>query len=164
MSTENLKVCIKKLFLLNLKGGARVAQWWEHQIQASTSYVGWVCVWFSPILLRKLFPPPTGTPVSSLLKQLTLPNSNSTWNARTRLNKFLRTLQFYNLPVTYIPWRIIVKCKVDGILSRVAKQQSSVWNSIHCDSWEDLLLHREKPSDLAVWASHFTSKDITLLT
>ena len=83
-----------------------------------------------------------------------LPNSNSTWNARTRLNKFLRTLQFYNLPVTYIPWRIIVKCKVDGILSRVAKQQSSVWNSIHCDSWEDLLLHREKPSDLAaVWAS-----------
>ena len=47
--------------------------------------------------------PPPGTPVSSLLKQLTLPNSNSTWNARTRLNKFLRTLQFYNLPVNTYP-------------------------------------------------------------
>ena len=69
MSTENLKVSIKKLFLLNLNGGARVAQWWEHQIQASTSYVGWVCVWFSPILLRKLLPP--GTPVSPLLKNQT---------------------------------------------------------------------------------------------
>ena len=39
--------------------GARVAQWWEHsppsnvarvRILASTSYVGWVCCWFSPLL------------------------------------------------------------------------------------------------------------------
>ena len=43
--------------------GARVAQWWEHspptnvapvQILASTSYVGWVCCWFSS-LLREVF-------------------------------------------------------------------------------------------------------------
>ena len=43
--------------------GARVAQWWEHspptnvapvQILVSTSYVGWVCCWFSS-LLREVF-------------------------------------------------------------------------------------------------------------
>ena len=56
MSTENLKVSIKKLFLLNLNGGARVGQWWEHKIPASAPCMGWVCFWFSPILLRKLFP------------------------------------------------------------------------------------------------------------
>ena len=56
MSTENLEVSTKKLFLLNLNGGARVGQWWEHKIPASAPYMGWVCFWFSPILLRKLFP------------------------------------------------------------------------------------------------------------
>ena len=56
MSKENLKAPIKKLLPLNLNGGARVAQWWEHQIPAPAPYVGWVCFWFSPILLRKLFP------------------------------------------------------------------------------------------------------------
>ena len=41
--------------------GARVTQWWEHsppinvaqvQILASTTYVGWVCCCFSPLLLE----------------------------------------------------------------------------------------------------------------
>ena len=53
---KTLKYLSKKLILLNLNGGARVAQWWEHQIPASTPYVDWVCCWFSPILLRKFFP------------------------------------------------------------------------------------------------------------
>ena len=39
-----------------MNGGARVAQWWEHQIPASMLCVGWVCFWFSPLLLRELFP------------------------------------------------------------------------------------------------------------
>ena len=56
MSTENFKAPIKKLLPLNLNGGARVAQWWEHQIPASTLCVDWVCFWFSPLLLRELFP------------------------------------------------------------------------------------------------------------
>ena len=58
MSTENLKAPIKKLLPLNLNGRAWVAQWWGYQIPASTPYVGWVCFWFSPILPRKLPPPP----------------------------------------------------------------------------------------------------------
>ena len=74
--------------------GARVAQWWEHspptnvarvQIPASTPYVGWVCCWFSP-LLQKVFSP--GTPVFPSPHKPTIPNSNSIWNARTRVNEF----------------------------------------------------------------------------
>ena len=49
---------------------------------------GWVCCWFSPLLLEVFFrfmwfsPSPQAP---------TLPNFNSFWNAQTRLNEFLRT-------------------------------------------------------------------------
>ena len=56
MSTENLKVSIKKnvsvKFEWRSEGGAVV----RAQIPASTPYVGWICFWFSPLLLRELFP------------------------------------------------------------------------------------------------------------
>ena len=52
---KTLRYLSKKPFLLNLNGGASVAQWWEHQIP-STLYVGWVCFWFSPILLQNFAP------------------------------------------------------------------------------------------------------------
>ena len=71
-----------------------MAQWWERspltnvarvQLPASTPYVGRVCCWFSP----KRFSP--GTPVFPSPQKPTLPNSNSIWNARTRLNEFIWT-------------------------------------------------------------------------
>ena len=71
-------------------------QWWERppptnvtrlQLPALTPYVGWVCCWFSP-LLREIFPQILRFPLSS---KPTLPNSNSTWDARTRLNEFIWT-------------------------------------------------------------------------
>ena len=49
------------IWIVGLTGGARVAQWWEHspptnvarvQIPASKPYVGWVCCWFSTLLLE----------------------------------------------------------------------------------------------------------------
>ena len=56
------------------------------QILASTPYVGWVCCWFSPLLrgvyLRALR-------FSPLLKNPTLPKSNSILNAQTHLNTCL---------------------------------------------------------------------------
>ena len=75
--------------------GAIVLQWWEHLppsnvarvlILASTSYVGWVCCWFSPLLwevfLRVLW-------FSPLLKnQHVLPNSKLIWNTWTCFNEF----------------------------------------------------------------------------
>ena len=78
-------------------GEARVAQWWECspptivaevQLSASTPYVGWVCCWFSP-LLREVFL--RVLRFSPLLKNQHFHNSNSIWNARTRLNKFIWT-------------------------------------------------------------------------
>ena len=54
-----------------------------------TAHVGWVSCWFSPLVrefsLRVLL-------FSFLrIKKPTYPNSNSIWNARTRLKEFLRT-------------------------------------------------------------------------
>ena len=74
----------------------RVAKWWGHsplnnvaqvRILASTPYGGWVCCWFSPLLLEVFlrvlrFP--------SSLKP-TLANSNSIWNLQTRFNEFIWT-------------------------------------------------------------------------
>ena len=81
---------------------ARVAQWREYspptnvalvQIPASTPYVGWAC------LLLVLSFAPRGfslrTPVFPSPQKPTLPNSNSIWNARTRLNEFSRTLKYF---------------------------------------------------------------------
>ena len=48
----------------SLPGGAGMAQWWEHspstnvarvRFPDSTSYVGWVCCWFSSLLREVLF-------------------------------------------------------------------------------------------------------------
>ena len=73
--------------------GARIAKWWEHspptklagvQILASTPYVGWVCCWFSPSLREVFLRVPR---FFSSPQKPTLPNSNSIWNARTRLNE-----------------------------------------------------------------------------
>ena len=78
-------------------GEARVTQWWEHspstivagvQLPASTPYVGWVCCWFSP-LPREVFL--LVLRFSPLLKNQHFHNSNSIWNAQTRLNKFIWT-------------------------------------------------------------------------
>ena len=55
-------------------------------ISASTSYVGCVCCWFSPLTG---FSP--GTLVFPFPQKPTLPNSNSIWNAQTRLNEFIWT-------------------------------------------------------------------------
>ena len=51
-------------------------------------YVGWVCHWFSP-LLREVFL--CVLQFSPLLKNPTLPNSNSIWNTLTHFNEFSRT-------------------------------------------------------------------------
>ena len=65
-------------------GEQGMAQWWERwpptnvarvQIPASTSYVGWVCCWFSPLLRGVFFP---GTPVFPSSQKPTFSNSSST--------------------------------------------------------------------------------------
>ena len=83
--------------------GARVAHCGENtrlppitvaqvQILASTSYVVWVCFWFS-LFLQEVFL--RVLRFSLLLKtNATLPNSNSFWNAWTRFNLYT----YYNLP------------------------------------------------------------------
>ena len=79
--------------------GAWVPRWWKHspptnvagvQIPALTPYVGWVCCWFSP-LLREVF----RRVLRFSPQKPTLPNSNSIWNARTRLNEFIWTLKCF---------------------------------------------------------------------
>ena len=77
---------------------SRVAQWWEHslltnvarvQIPVSTQYVGGIVVGSLLCSERFLSGSSSGFPYS--LKINTLPNSNSIWEARTRLNEFRRT-------------------------------------------------------------------------
>ena len=80
-----------------------VAQWWEYspptnvalvQIPASTPYV---CR-LSLFLLVLSFAPrgfSLRTPVFPSPQNPTLPNSDSIWNARTRLNEFSRTLKYF---------------------------------------------------------------------
>ena len=79
-----------------------MAQWWERspptnvarvQLPELTPYVGWVCCWFSP-LLREVFP---GTTVFPSPQKPTLSNSNSIWNARTRLTSSYEPNSNYNL-------------------------------------------------------------------
>ena len=76
--TEHVRLRTVTLFVNSLAeelpksfGGAGMAQWWEHspstyvarvRFPDSTSYVGWVCCWFSS-LLREVFP--SGFPLCS---------------------------------------------------------------------------------------------------
>ena len=105
--------------------GARVTQWWERspptnvarvQLPELTPYVGWVCCWFSPLLLAWVSGLPEGLGERRFLDRNarysgyltprgfspgtlvfpspqipTLRNSNSIWNARTRLNEVIGT-------------------------------------------------------------------------
>ena len=66
--------------------------WFKSRRQRHT-YVGWAC------LLLVLSFAPRGfslrTPVFPSPQNPTLPNSDSIWNARTRLNEFSRTLKYF---------------------------------------------------------------------
>ena len=64
------------------------------QIPASTPYVGWVCCWFSPLLWEVFHRVLRFSPL--LKKHWTLPTSNSTWNARTRLNELIKSASWVN--------------------------------------------------------------------
>ena len=113
--------CFKqKTIRSKLFWGARVAQWWDalssHQCgPGSNPGVDAICG-LSLLLVLSFVPEgfSPGTPVLPSPQKPTLPNSNSIWNSRTHLNKFIWTLKgkkaIYNffsllhLP-TDIPWR-----------------------------------------------------------
>ena len=145
---------------------AKVVLWWELspltnvaqvQIPASKLYVGWVCCWFSPLpqevchrVLR----------FSSLLKKWTLPNSNSIWNARRRLNEFIRTpkcfvgkqISNYNLqgvcPTDLFFWLVL-----QSKLVRVSfKLTSIIWVIFVSES--KLLRAKLPTARIASWQKH----------
>ena len=70
---------------------SRLPPMWPGFGPASTPYVGWVCCCLS--LAPRGFSP--GIPVFPSPQKLTLPNSNSIWNARTRLNEFIWTPRYF---------------------------------------------------------------------
>ena len=102
-----------------------MAQWWEHSpptnvARVRTPGVDAIC---GLSLLLVLFLAPRGfspgTPVFPSPQKPTLPNSNSIWNARTRLNEFIRTPKcFVGKKVIYIffSWVINFFCSF-GILA-----------------------------------------------
>ena len=82
-----------QFFSLTLIGEQGMAQWWELSPPSSTQPDVYAICGLSLLLVLSLAPRgfSSGTPVFPSPRKPTLSNSNSIWNARTRLNEFMWT-------------------------------------------------------------------------
>ena len=102
------------------KSGAVVRALTSHQFgRGSNPGVNAICG--LSLLLALSFAPrgfSQGTPVFPSPQKPTLPNSNSTGNARTRLNEFSRTLKYFlakRITVTFFLYQIYLGERGDGL-------------------------------------------------
>ena len=82
-----------QFFSLTLIGEQGMAQWWELSSPSSTQPDVYAICGLSLLLVLSFAPRgfSPGTPVFPSPRKPTLSNSNSIWNARTRLNEFMWT-------------------------------------------------------------------------